>query len=364
MFNFGGRKIANTPDPGESVLNEAYLAAIVESSDDAIIGKDLSGTIQSWNRGAGAIFGYSTDEVIGQSIQLLIPPSRRGEEDQIIERIRKGEKVVHFETVRRRKDGSDFPVSVTISPIRDAHGAIVGASKVLRDVSERHQAQKALQEAMSSLEQVVLERSKALAERDLLLREVYHRVKNNLQVVDALMLMRAVNITDPEAREAFSDLRSRVFALGLVHHQLMGSADLKTFDVEPFLQELLANIMGGAAPAGIKLKVEACPLVVDLDYAVPLGLLVTEIVTNSLKHAFPNGEGEIAVALRSLSGERVNLTVADNGRSHADKAQETPKVGSGTNIIKKLVAQLSGEMTVRRDGGTITDIVMPLPVLK
>lgn len=363
-FSSGGREIAIEDYRGETVLTAAYLAAIVESSDDAIIGKDLSGTIQSWNRGAAEIFGYAPDEVIGQSIHLLIPPSRFGEENQIVQRIRRGEKVVHFETVRRRKDGSDFPVSVTISPIHDAHGAIVGASKVLRDVSERHRAQQELQEANTRLELVVLERTKALAERDLLLREVYHRVKNNLQVVDAMLLMRAVKTSDPEARETLSELRSRVFALGLVHQQLMGSADLKTFDIEPFLKELLANIMGGMAPAGIKLKVEACPLAVDLDYAVPFGLLVTEIVTNSLKHAFSDGEGEIAVALRTMSGDRVNLTVVDNGRALADKAEETPKAGSGTNIIRKLVAQLSGELSVRRDGGTLTDIVMPLPGLR
>ena len=344
-------------------MSAVYLAAIVESSDDAMIGKDLSGTIQSWNRGAEDIFGYLADEVVGQSIHVLIPPNRFGEEDQIVQRIRRGEKVVHFETVRRRKDGSDFPVSVTISPIRDAHGFIVGASKVLRDISERRRAQEELQDAKASLEQVVIERTKALAERDLLLREVYHRVKNNLQVVDGMLLMRAVKITDPEAREAFSELRSRVFALGLVHQQLMESDDLKTFDIEPFLKELLANIMGGAAPAGIKLKVEACPLVVDLDFAVPLGLLVTEMVTNSLKHAFSNGEGEIAVTLRSETGERVNLTVADNGQSHAPELEAAPKAGAGTNIIRKLVTQLSGEMTVRRDGGTTADVVMPLPVL-
>ena len=216
---------------------------------------------------------------------------------------------------------------MTISPIRDAHGAIGPLSKVLRDISERHRAQKELQEAKASLEQVVLERTQALAERDLLLREVYHRVKNNLQVVDAMLLMRAVKISNPEAREAFSELRSRVFALGLVHQQLMGSADLKTFDIEPFLKELLTNIMGGSAPAGIKLNVETYPLVVDLDYAIPLGLLVTEIVTNSLKHAFSDGEGEIAVALRSISGEKVHLTVADNGRATPIKQRRLQRSG-------------------------------------
>lgn len=117
-------------------IADAYLAAIVESSDDAIVSKDINGIIQSWNRGAEELFGYSADEAIGQAIFLIIPKDRYHEEDMILTRIRRGEKIQHFQTVRCRKDGSMVNVSVTVSPIRDNNGTIVGASKIARDVTE------------------------------------------------------------------------------------------------------------------------------------------------------------------------------------------------------------------------------------
>src|SRR5580765_1386711 len=116
---------------------QAYLAAIVESSDDAIISKDLQGTITSWNKAAERIFGYSAQEAIGQSILMLIPPERASEETEILSKIRRGERIEHFETVRVRKDGQTIPISATISPIKDSRGKIIGASKIGRDISDR-----------------------------------------------------------------------------------------------------------------------------------------------------------------------------------------------------------------------------------
>ena len=115
------------------------LAAIIESSDDAIISKDLNGIITSWNAGAERLFGYTSDEIVGQSILMLIPPERQHEEPRILERIRRGERIDHYETVRRRKDGSLFDISVTVSPLKDQTGRIIGASKIARDISERIQ---------------------------------------------------------------------------------------------------------------------------------------------------------------------------------------------------------------------------------
>ncbi len=347
-------------DRRDSLLNAAYLAAIVDSSDDAIIGKTLAGTIQSWNPSAASMFGYSADEIIGQPVQVLFPPDRLDEESRIIEHIRRGTRVDHFETVRRRKDGSEFPVSVTISPIRDAQGVIVGASKILRDISERRRTELALEQARVDLERVVVERTRALADRDLLLREVYHRVKNNLQVVDSLLLIKALKITDPAARAALMELRSRVFALGLVHQQLMTSSDLQTFDIGPFLNELSANLMDGAANDRIRLTVEACPLHVGMDVAAPLGLLVTELLTNSLRHAFSDMGGQIMVTLQTDEAGGMTLTVSDNGRGQANLSQKPAAPGSGSSIINKLVAQLAGEMTVRHGPGTTTEIFVPL----
>ena len=132
--------------------NGARLAAIVESSDDAIVAKDLNGTITSWNRAAERMFGYTAAEAIGQSIRLIIPESHQHEEDTIIDRIRRGESVQHFETMRCRRDGSCLPISVTVSPIRDKAGTVIGASKIARDISERKLAEALAQRAQRQAE--------------------------------------------------------------------------------------------------------------------------------------------------------------------------------------------------------------------
>jgi PAS domain S-box-containing protein len=118
----------------------AYLAAIVESSDDAIISKDLNGIIRSFNPAAERMFGYSADEIVGRSITLLIPPDRIGEEKEILRRLRLGERIDHFETIRRTKDGRLLDISLTVSPVRDTSGQVVGASKIARDITAQKRA--------------------------------------------------------------------------------------------------------------------------------------------------------------------------------------------------------------------------------
>src|SRR4051812_17808472 len=127
------------------------LAAIVESSDDAIVSKDLNGIITSWNRGAEELFGYTADEAVGQSITILIPAERLAEEDMVLGRVRSGLRVEHFDTVRMRKDGTLVPISLTVSPIRDSAGTIVGASKIARNNSDRRQIEGELQDLQRRL---------------------------------------------------------------------------------------------------------------------------------------------------------------------------------------------------------------------
>jgi PAS domain S-box-containing protein len=145
------------------------VAAIVESSDDAVVSKDINGIIRSWNRGAERLFGYSPDEMIGKSIMLLIPADRHNEETEILGRIRRGERIEHYETIRLRKDGSLIDISLSVSPIKGAGGNIIGASKIARDISERKQAQ---------------------ARQDMLTRELHHRTKNLFAVVGRLPKFR------------------------------------------------------------------------------------------------------------------------------------------------------------------------------
>src|SRR3954470_25053995 len=122
------------------------LAAIVESSDDAIVSKDLNGIITSWNPGAEAWFGYTAGEAVGRSITIVIPPDRLAEEDMVLGRIRRGDRIEHFDTIRRRKDGTLVPISLTVSPIKDAAGTFVGASKIARNISDRTRMERKLQE--------------------------------------------------------------------------------------------------------------------------------------------------------------------------------------------------------------------------
>jgi PAS domain S-box-containing protein len=134
-----------------------HYASIVESSDDAILSKDLNGVITSWNRGAQRLFGYTAEEAVGRSVTLLIPTERQNEEPMILERVRRGARIEHYETVRQRKDGSSVDISLSVSPIKDEKGKIVGASKIARDITELKRARE---------------------RQELLLREMDHRVKN------------------------------------------------------------------------------------------------------------------------------------------------------------------------------------------
>jgi PAS domain S-box-containing protein len=156
LINIGDRCAA------ESV--RAYLAAIVASSDDAIVSKDLNGIVTSWNRAAETIFGFKADEMVGRSITLIIPPERLAEEEMILARLRRGERIEHFETRRHRKDGRNIDVSLTISPVLDAAGRIIGASKIARDITEKKRAEEALRDLNDNLERRVEERTRQLAE--------------------------------------------------------------------------------------------------------------------------------------------------------------------------------------------------------
>ena len=189
-----------------------------------------------------------------------------------------------------------------------------------------------------SLDLALEESADAQAQRDLLLREVYHRVKNNLQIVDALLSMQERQLSGNEAKQALTALRGRVQVLGLVHEQLMKSGDLVTFDIAPFLDELSRNIVASGADRTVRLSVDVMPLMVTLDFAIPLGLVVTELVTNCLKHAFRQDNGRISVILHRNTKSEVVLIVSDDGgalgmswRAQGEVGNEDyPRVGWAT----------------------------------
>jgi PAS domain S-box-containing protein len=264
-------------------------------------------------------------------------------------------------------DGRPRPALLTVSAQgHRRHGALFAAPErrayELELVAARQTALgslEALTAANETLERLVADRTMALAQRDLLLREVYHRVKNNLQVVDGLLLLQSRRLADKDAVAAIEGLRQRVYAIGLVHHQLMGSGDLKTFDVGAFLRDLVDHLQQGA-PDAVALRVDAAPLSVDLDFAIPLGLLVTELTTNALKHAFPNGEGEVQVTLEADASAEVVLRVIDNGVGFPDPGP-APAASLGLTIVKGLVRQLRGRIQSTNNNGVHWEARLPAP---
>jgi len=197
----------------------------------------------------------------------------------------------------------------------------------------------------------------SLTQRDILLREVYHRVKNNMQMVDSLIVLQSQKFSDEQVRQSFFALRDRIYALGLVHHQLMASADLRTFDIAPFLSQLASHFVDDAAERNIRIDVKSDAVSVGLDFAIPLGLLITELLTNSIKHAFGDRGGRIDVSFQADRTGKLVLTVADDGIGQTDCGSSPPKVASvGSTIIAALVQQLKGEMTLAGAPGTRTRV--------
>ncbi len=319
------------------------------------------------NKAFASMLGYEPEELVGRSGKDLIWPEDFADTQKEHQRLLAGEISAYvLEKRYLHRDGHPIWGRVSWSTARDIDsGEPTLSISVVENIEVEHRSRLALEAAKRELEAVVEERTMALAQRDILLREVYHRVKNNLQIIDSFLVMQARRLTDPAARDALLNLRRRVFALGLVHHQLMGSQNLRTFDVAPYLKELSGNILEGYSDRGITLSVEAAPMDVGLDFAIPLGLLVTELVTNSLKHAFPDGAGNISVSLQRGEDGEVALIVADDGQGQGQDGPESPRStpGLGTSIIAGLVAQLRGTMTMGSEIGTRAEIRVASPVL-
>ena len=281
------------------------LAAIVELSDDAIVSKDLNGIITSWNHGAERLFGYTAEEVIGKPITMLIPPDRMGEEPEIIGRVRRGERVDHYDTVRRRKDGSLIDISLTVSPLKDADGRIVGASKIARDITERKRAQE---------------------QQKLLVNEMKHRIKNSLATVQAI----ATQTLNQHAKERDAFI-ARLHALGNAHDLLTSETwdtaslhAIVTQALKPF-QEQHHERIAVEGPANVWL---------DSTKSVIVAMVVHELATNAIKYgALSNGSGRVSVAWKQHS--QPNLVKLVWQESGGPKVSPPKQKGFGSHLIER-----------------------------
>ncbi|HKF09203.1 MAG TPA: PAS domain S-box protein [Xanthobacteraceae bacterium] len=315
-------------------LESERLAAIVLSSDDAIISKTLEGRITSWNAGATRIFGYEASEMIGQSIFRIIPPELQGEEYEILARLQRGERIDHYETVRVAKDGRRIDVSLTVSPLHDRSGKVIGASKVGRDITDRKRAEK--------LQRVLTE-------------ELSHRVKNTLATVQAIAsqsLMRAKSSGD-----FVSGFAGRLQALANAH-TLLTRTQMQGADVMALVGE---QVLIGAAN-GDKISCSGPSLMLDPQTAVHLALVLHELATNARKYgslSVPSGRLSVTWEMRSNGGCSLLLSWKE---SDGPEVSAPRTHGFGRALIDQTVRSHGGRTSVhyRRDG-LRWEIELPLP---
>jgi PAS domain S-box-containing protein len=306
---------------------EWRLAAIVESSDDAIISKNLDGIILTWNTGATRLFGYTPEEAVGRSVTMLIPEDRENEEPEILARLRRGERMDHYETVRRRKDGSLVDISLTVSPIKDSSGVVIGASKIARDITDR----KKLQE-----------------QQTLLLREMSHRVNNLLTVTRSIVALTARSSATPE--EMAQAITGRIDALASAHrlacpesHEPDESSRAGTT-----LDQLIRAIAAPYGDPGQKRRAvilaEGPEVFVHATAVSPLSLVLHELATNAAKYGALSSpaSGRVRIVWTVKNG-RLFLDWRESGGPAADRPPG--KKGFGTLLVDGAIKkQLRGEV--------------------
>lgn len=313
-------------------LVAARLASIVDNSFDAIVSKDLNSIIQTWNGAAERLFGYTAEEAIGKSVLMLIPSNLASEEEDIIARLRAGERVESYDTIRLRKDGTSISVSLTISPIKDSEGTIVGASKIARDISAAREAEQRIR---------------------LLLREVNHRVKNQFAVI--LSIIRETGNRSQSPHEFEEQVRERIMALSRSHDLLVNS-DWAGAGLFELAQEHL-GIFG--SPEQVNLS---GPLVMLQPNAVQnLGMAMHELGTNAAKYgalSATGGQVNVHWEVRpGKDGRRLLLTWEETcpAIGGSKDASEPQRRGFGSVVLERVVPlSLNGEARLIRDSGRLT----------
>ncbi len=373
-------------DPAQ--LAKQYLAAIIQSADDAIISKNLESIVTIWNPGAERIFGYTAKEMIGQSIRRIIPAELMSEEDDIIARIRRGERVDHFETRRLRKDGRALDVSLTISPIHDDDGQIIGASKIARDISGKKISEQRLTEALEDARKARQQAEVANRMKDEFLATVSHELRTPLTaIVGWIRMLRSGNLSPERAEQALEVIdRNTRSQAQLIEDLLdisritMGKLRLDVRPVQPatVIHAAVESLTLAADARRVRIQTvldsAAGPISGDFER---LQQVVWNLLSNAIKFT-PKG-GRVQVVLERVNSH-IEIRVADNGKGikpeflgfvfdrfsqvEAPTTRSHGGLGMGLAIAKAIVELHGGSIAVYSEGeGKGTTFTVSIPVM-
>lgn len=348
------------------------LADVVESSNDAIITESLDGIVINWNKTAEQVYGYSAEEILGKNISILEPDTLKGEIRNFVEKVKKGDKIQRYRTIRRKKDGTTVNVSITYSPVFDASGKLKAVSAISRDITEQVNAEKLLAKA-----------------ENIRKKEIHHRIKNNLQVISSLLDLQAEKFRNREYAQneeilnSFIESQDRVMSIALIHEELHENRGNDTLNFSSYIKRLVENLFQtyklGNVNTILNIELEE-NIFFDMDTAVPLGIIINELVSNSLKYAFLERDyGKIQIKLhRKGSPENANkeqrsttescnstdfvLIVSDNGIGIPDEFKLEDSNSLGLQLVETLVDQLGGKIELKRNSGTEFCIRFTVPV--
>ena len=326
--------------------SETKYKQLVTMLNEGIFAIDRNATITFANNRFAQMLGFALDEIVGKPVFSFLPPDLKDKAKLEIESERSGE-VTQREAVMLRKDGSQLSGLMVTTPVLDARGMSIGGIAAVIDITERKQ-----------MEKVVFA---SLKEKEILLKEIHHRVKNNLQIIASLISLQSRYVTDENVLNVLKESQNRVKAMALVHERLYRSENLSEVALSDYLRFLIDNLFRfyGANPQKVRMTLDAGTVKVDINKAIPIGLIINELVSNSFKHAFSEGRtGDLNISIREDESTIV-MTVHDNGPGiPADFDWQNAK-SLGLRLVISLVEQLDGTIELERAGGTMFKITMP-----